>query len=390
MNYHLLLLLILGLLASACKKYNPANDKIYPVPTQNNLQSDIALKALEDAINNDLDNAVNFYKKSLIHFSKNEDSLATIYIREALSLDSTQADYWLLQSKLYYRAGFSKIALSSLQKTDLNAKNNLKDLIYIGELFYKQKNYDEALGFLNKSLTIKPLAEAYYWKARIAIARRDSSQAITQLHKVLDQRSVLAEAYNSFAELYLSYDMNKRALSYADSGLAINPDLPLLNYHKAEAFRKRLYYDDSARVYYQKAYELNDSLYLVSYQLGKYEVRDNNFKLAEKYFENTLKYDNTNPQLHYYLGLCYRKLGKKSAAVDQLEIAIEKNPDNYLAKELYWQIKNEILHARMLAREDSIRRAYYQRLAEQEEKRKKELEELRKKQQELYQQQQQQ
>lgn len=370
-------LYVLGLLIFliACKRYDPINDKIYAIPSPDNLHSEVALKALEDAIRSNPKNAGNYYKKSLYFHQLGKDSLALSSIQEALGLDSTQLNYFGLLARIYHHLGQTKLALKALQKTNFNQGNDLESWIFAGELSYREKNYDEALKLLNKALKVKPLSRAYYWKAQIEIARGDSSQAIANLREVIHLKTDRVEAYNSLAELYLSYDLNQRAARYADSGLAIRPQHALLNFHKAESFRRRLYFEDSARFYYQKSFQINDSIYMAGYYLGKYALEKYQYEKAEEYFEHILKLRPDLAQAHYYLGVCYRRLGKKTQSVAELEVAIEQDPANFQAKELYWQIKNEILQARLLAREDSIRRAYYQKLAEQEAQRKKELEE---------------
>ena len=365
-NFYLVIFLFA---LTACNKYNPVNDKIYGIPSKNNMLSESSLKSLEDVIKAFPDNPENFYKKALFHLKKNEDTLALASIKKALSLDSLNAKYYYILSKSQHRLRQTDLAMAAINKAGKQEDNNFEILILSGELSYLQKDFDNAIKYLNKALMISTSdARPYYWKANVEIARSDSASAIRNLNLALQKKPDYVDVYNSFAELYNKFEMYKTSVQFADKGLKINPRHDLLNFNKAEAFRRRVYFDDSAKVYYQKAYELNPELYLASYYLGRYAFDRAAFKEATKYFESSLKYKPEFSKSNYYLGICYRYAGKKEDALKKFEKTMKLEPTNLSAREFYWSVKNDIDQEKFLAREDSIRRAYYKMLEEQRKK----------------------
>lgn len=385
-NFHLLLfcLAFVPLLIS-CDRYNPVNDRINPPPESKNFLSSASFRALEDAIKEYPDAPENYYKLARLYFLNQNDSLATLRIKEAMKLDSTQDKYRFLYAQVLYQQDKKEDALAQVSRTLNPNAPHLDKLFLAARLYYDLKDYDNATRLLNRALKIDDKnPEFYLWKGKVAVARRDSASAFLNLKKALSLKPKFAEVYNSFTELYTKYELFSSANNAANTGLKIKPDYAELYFHKGEAFRRRIYFDDSAKVAYKKAFELDKNQYRAAYQLGKYAYEKGQCEQAKYYLEHALKYQDNLDKANYYLGVCYRRSGDKEKALLWLAISLKQEPNYFPASDLYWGIKNEIAQAKMLAREDSLRRAYYKQLEEQREllreqqrQRQKELEQQR-------------
>lgn len=370
--YHLRLLLscllAVGLLC-ACDRYNPVNEEINQAPPYQNLLNQTSLTALQDALKAYPEIPENYYKIARILYQKQSDSLASQHIQEAIKLDSNQQKYRLLYAQILYQQDRKMEADEQIQRVLSTNEIDFVKLFLAAKVKFDLKDYDNALKLLNNALQIDDKnPEIYYWKGKIGVARRDSTQALANLRKALSLRPKFAEVFASLTELYSKYELYSTANRFANRGIQLDPNYAPLYFHKAEAFRLRVYFDDSAKVAYQKAFELDKGLYLAAYHLGKYAFNEGKCSQAKQYLEHALRYENDLDKANYYLGVCYRRAGDKETALRLLALSIKQNPNYLPANDLYWGIKNEIAQAKMIAREDSLRRAYYKQLEEQRKK----------------------
>ncbi len=360
----------------SCDRYNPVNDRIYQVPPPDNIRSPLSIEALDDAIENYPQEPENYYKKALLLQQEGKAVLALEQIKKALSVDSLSAKdkYHFLAAQIYHHLEQYAQASEQIQKIYSESPLNLEAVILSGELYYRSKSYEKATNYLNQALSLTQTdPRVYYWKAKTALSQGDSTQAVVNLKKALRLKSDYVAVYNTFSELYYQYELYQRAIKYADLGLGFAPENSLLNFNKARAFRKRLFYKDSTLFYYRKAFEGAPKLTEAGYYLGKNAFDNQNYKEAQAYLQSTLDQEPENAAAHYYLGVTYRRLGKRTLALETLEKAIDLDPNHYQAREVYRSIENEIRLAEQLAYEDSLRKAYYRKLTEERLQREEEM-----------------
>jgi|GEM_PF-2346966 len=359
--------ILLSIAWMSCDRYNPVNEEINELPKTKNYLSATSFQALEDAIKEYPNAPENYYQLARLHHFNQNDSLANFRIKEAMKLDSNQVKYRYLYSQILYKQDKKEESLNQLLRiSGANTPPSIEQLFLAARLYYDLKDYDNATKYLNRALKIdNKNPDFYLWKGKVAVARRDSSNALDNLRQALALKPNFAEAYNSLTELYTKYELYISANRFANIGLKYKPDYAELYFHKAEAFRKRVYFDDSAKIAYQKAFELDKNQYKAAYYLGKFAYEKGQCEQVKTYLEHALKYQKELDKAHYYLGVCYRRSGNKDTALKWLALELKQNPNYFPASDLYWGIKNEIAQAKIIAREDSLRRAYYKQLEEQ-------------------------
>lgn len=366
---HLLWICLSGCLVYSCDRYNPVNDKIYPIPELSALFSESSLDLLDNARKNDPNNPEILYKIALFFHKKKEDSIALSPINRAVRLDSTQEKFFFLQARIYYSLDSLDRALSAVRQINTRENESLETLLLTGELYFLKKDYDNAIRFFNRALQLARFeSRAYYWKGRIAAVRFDSTNALQNYRFALRLRPDYVEVYNSLSELYFRYEMYNTSIKFANRGLQYQPNHDLLNFNKAEAYRMKLYADDSAKVFYEKAYLANPRLYQASYRLGRYAFDKAFYKESLTYFESALKHNPDYAYAWFYIGLIYQGQYKYEKSLEAYDKCIKLDPKNLEARDRYWYVRNKLLQERMLAKEDSIRRAYYEKLKQQREK----------------------
>jgi tetratricopeptide (TPR) repeat protein len=349
----------------SCDRYNPSNDQIQQIPTPQNLQNEAVFQALKDATNNYPENPNAHYQMALYYLRTKKDTLALESIQKALKKDSTQNNYFITLAEIYRNTNQNAKALKAIQKLKNIDENYVELLLLAGELHYKQKEYDQATKELNRVLKItQKNAKAYFWKANVEIARLDSGNALKNLALALKYQPEYPEVYNSYAELFNKFEAYNTAILYANKGIKLNPQSSALYFSKAESFRLKRFSEDSANFYYLKAFQYNNQSWFSAFQIGKYAYNKWILKDSKKYFEIADKIQKNYPSTKYYLGITYYGLGKKEDAIKELDKCLKLEPNNLIASEWYWRIKNEVYQEKQFRINDSIQRAFYKKQLE--------------------------
>lgn len=352
-----LLLLSFLFLLTACNRYNPEQDNIPDIPRPEQAYSNEAMRLAIRMVEQYPDEPLYQYKKGLLHLKRQEWREATELFNKALAYDSLNTTYRFALAKAYHAQEEYKKALQTLQRVLPKLDDSYEALLLAGELFYTQKEYDNATKNLNKALKITPYeAEVYYWKGTVALARLDTANAIRNLNLALARKPQYALAYNAFAEMYNRYELPDMAIFYANKGLQYQKQIPILYFTKAEAFRMKRFFEDSAKANYDQAYRLNRKLYMAAFYLGKYAYEAGKYDEAKRYLDAVVRQEPTIAYAHYYLGMCLYISGNKAEALKKMGLAMQHDNRLIAANDMYWAINRELQQERYYRYEDSIRR----------------------------------
>ncbi len=347
---------VLSCLFLGCDRYRPSHEEIPDVPSQAQSYSLESLRLVERMIEQYPNEPAYKYKKGLMLSEKKDWIGAIDALKQALRYDSLNPRYRIALSKAHHAQGDYKFALQMIHKILPKLDNDFQALLLAGELFCRNKDYDNAVKHLNKALRLTPHeADVYYWKGVVALTRLDTAVAIRNLNQTLKLKPKHALAYNAFAEMYNRYEIYTIAIDFANKGLAYEA-LPELYFTKAEAFRLRRFAEDSARANYQKVYALNRKFYWASYHLGKYAYDIGKFEEAKKYFESALREESNLAYANYYLGMCLRFRGERESALKKFALAMKQDSKLFVASEAYWALSTELQQDRYARYEDSLRR----------------------------------
>lgn len=355
---------IITVLFGSCNRYIGQNDTIQNIPPTNNLTAKVILEALEEIEEDYPEDAEVFFKKAWLYFEREEDTLALETIQKAISLDSTQGQYYDLLGRIYRHQSQIDFSLEASLKAKELGLSEIELSLFISELLIQKKNFTEAGKYLNEvEKIISKDARIHYLRGNIAMQKYDTATAFRELDKALKIRPDYAEVYSSLAEIYITYEQYYLAMSTLNKGLRIAPKYYYLNYNKAVILQARNELD-SAKYYFEQSYKANPNEYLSSLNLGVLNFKLGNYEDAEKYLKHTLQLKEEQSEAHYYLGICYTNRNDNKVALNYFERALELDPENYSASDYYWSTKGKIELARMQEVQDSLLQVYYKRQQE--------------------------
>jgi type IV pilus assembly protein PilF len=223
-----------------------------------------------------------------------------------------------------------------MQKKQAKASRNL------GEAYYRQKNYPEALGEFLKSETIYPgdpflqndLGLTY-------MAMKQMDFAVKHFKKAIEIKPDYAPAINNLGTAYLDKKEWDNAIRYfkevTENLLYATPHFPLSNMGWAY-YNKKEY--ALAEKFYLKALEIDPKFINALAGLGKTYIAMGRGSEAVATLEKAVKDYPRLGQLYLELARAYTVSGEYEKALDAYEKAVEFSPDSALAREAEAEAQN--------------------------------------------------
>jgi tetratricopeptide (TPR) repeat protein len=182
----------------------------------------------------------------------------------------------------------------SLLKNQVNRDPLDPDVhFFLGEAYYKIKNYDWALSEFKKVETFN---------------RTD--------YKHLNEKKL----HERLADLYLRYNKTTEAQKSLLSILEIAPNDYKTLIKIGDIFFKRGLFDN-ALTYYQKALTAHSNGALALFKCGEVLYHKKDYSQALGYLQGAVKNDSTLIKSNYYLGMIYKSTNNLSKAVAEFEVA---------------------------------------------------------------------
>jgi tetratricopeptide (TPR) repeat protein len=212
-----------------------------------------------------------------------------------------------------------------LEKQIKDKPDDVRNYLYLSEVYTKSGNRDKAIEVLNKAKGLDPA------NALIRLALADNYRAINQFENTFIELKVAFEDPNlnidEKVRIVLSFfpmfsDMKARA--YANELASI-----MIKVHSNEAKAFAVYGDvlfqekkyNEARDSYKKALKLNDQIYQIWEQLLHIEVGQGDFQQAILDGEESLTVFPNQAELYLYTGIAYAQTKKHEKAVSYLKNA---------------------------------------------------------------------
>lgn len=203
-------------------------------------------------------------------------------------------DIYALLARVYFDMKEFEKAQDMAMKAFNIDKNNVMALLVLGDVEYRNKNYETALKYYNRaSSKDKQLPMAQVKSAVTYKALKQEQKSKDILSKVLKTHSDCAEAY-----YYMALYDKDREIPYLKKSLAIN-----ITYKDA--------WIDMARV----------------------EIERQNLRLAKKYLAIAKYIDENDFRYYYYQGVISKSEGFDGDAKSNFQKSLMLNPDFDLAKE---------------------------------------------------------
>ncbi|HOQ38158.1 MAG TPA: stalk domain-containing protein [Acetivibrio sp.] len=189
-----------------------------------------------------------------------------------------------------------------------------------------EENYDLALDYCNKAISISPKPEYYTLKASIYEYQDKYDEVLNVLDELISISSDYGMAYIEKANIYLKLKKTDEMLKCLDEGIAANPNYITLYLHKAQYFVEIKKNTDAVECYKLGIKNNPNNLHLhvlLSYQLLGLGKDREAFDCLNKIIEI-----NPNTDLAYYnLACLYSKEGNVEKSLQNLKKAVHLSPN---------------------------------------------------------------
>lgn len=228
------------------------------------------------------------------YYLENDSSKAIRTLQSSLALSKRkyqQEMIYSLMSEIYLTLDEYEKAGDTAKKAHRLDSSDVKALITLGDLSYKNQNYKQAL--------------KYYKSA--------SAHDKTAYKPLVNE----AKTYQKLNELEKAEDLYKKVLkTHSDSYEAY--------------YNVAMMQDENSQdriVYLKKAIAVNLQYKEAWLELAKIEISRENFDIAQKYLSNAYYIDENDFRYYYYQGLLYKGLGETTKAIYNFKKCLKLNPN---------------------------------------------------------------
>lgn len=185
----------------------------------------------------------------------------------------------------FHQAGKLPEAEDLYQKILIDCSDNVDALNLLGLLKLQNKQFDEAIFYIEKAVTLRPCAYFYESLGRAYFGFGLLNDAINSYKKALEFKS---DDFEILFNLALVYKINKQfdlAIETYQSALLCSPNNPDVYFNMANAYENK---NDtiSALKYYEKALEYGVKDDNINYFLGVSYLKVKDFKKGWQYYED--------------------------------------------------------------------------------------------------------
>ena len=322
----------LALLWAACNDPKPTPAQL---AAQAAAQEDPALAQLNALLEKDPQNDSLLYVRSQHYWEADVFDLALRDISEAMRLDSMRPAYYHLMADIYLdysRPNDSKRAIDIMTAAGKKFPERIPTLLKLTEFHLILQQHSMALYTLDRILKVDPQnADAFFMAGRVALDKRDTTNAIRSL-----QKSVQADASNADAWYFLGRILSDRnnpvAVQYYDNAFRVDS-----NFFEALEFKGAFY---KRRGDYPKAFEIYRNLirrnpdYTYAYfDMGMMYLDIDSLTKAHDNFDIAIKTAPLFVKAYYYRGVANELQGKTDQALADYVQANKMSPNYPEAKE---------------------------------------------------------
>ena len=253
--------------------------------------------------------------------------------KEAVSIDSTIAENWLVYGKMSFAVDHFYSAQEAYKRClEINPKN-ADCIAQLAEFYLLRKDYAKAIEYANKSLRIDQyLYRPYFIKGWAYMEGGDSAKAASSYRTAVELNPEFYEGYIMLGNMYYKAN-HPLAEEYFKTALSIKPESLEALYFLATFYQQQ---DSTALAMqtYDEILRIDSTFFNAYYNKGFILLtQTSEFDSAAYYFEKSVLYNPRSSNAYYNLGLAQEEQGKINAAKMAYQKALDLDASNTLAKE---------------------------------------------------------
>lgn len=254
-------------------------------------------------------------------------SAIVAYIR-AIDLNPAKAVFFENRGLAYsYLGELDNCERDYLQSLKLNENDAI--LNKLGILYYRRKDYVNAIQYYEKAIALHDSDPVYYENLGLAYEEsRKEDEAVAAYERAMELEKVKGTYANRLGIFYYSRGNGERAIEYYRMALEREPDRGVYLGNMGLAL-EQLHRDDEAGQYYAKALSLDGNDALAKSRLAVINMRRGIFDdTIYHQLTGVLQSDPNNLRYLEYLGHYYERTGQSRLALQIYERALSIDPDD--------------------------------------------------------------
>lgn len=290
-----------------------------------------------------------YFDKANALVRQNKIQEATAVYTEMESRFGLSEDLVNARQRLFLQSGKSEMVIADLEKKLTDNPADIRNYVYLGELYAKAGDKDKALKVLKRALAAEPsnplvrlsLADLYRSNGKPDEAFIQLKEAFAAQDLPVDQK---VRILLSFFPMFADVRMREQADELSGILVKTNSDDP-----KAYALRGDVLFQlqkyGQARAAYQQALKLNDQVYLIWEQLLRIDVTESDFKQAIDDGETALSIFPNQAPLYLYTGIAYAQVKKYDKAISYLKNAASLEVEDKNIQSQVYASLGDVYHA---------------------------------------------
>lgn len=279
------------------------------------------LKTLKKCVAHGFQDELIYGGMALAAYNMKKYHKALEYVNQALIFNKDTAANNFMKCQILTDMDKTEAALESCMKA-IEANSGVSEFYTrCSYLYTNLKDYNKALKYANIAIAVNPDdSYAYYLKGFILSRFGQYTPAIEAFQRVIKMDPTAPENFEDICECYALVENYKKLLEYANTGLMLNKDNPVLIYYKAQALTM-LGEPKKAVVLYKKLLAIdsaNASNYVAAaYCYSQLEM----WHECLEYSNQAIMLDRSNAEAFYLKGCAFQNLGKAAEAKKMFEKA---------------------------------------------------------------------
>lgn len=235
----------------------------------------------------------------------------------------------LLEEAIIFHKKGELIKAENLYKLILkDSKNNFEVTHLIGIIKIQLKQFEEAIGWLNKAILINSNNHSAFNNLGVCYKEiKNYTEASNNFKTAININPNYAEAYNNLAIVSRSLEKYDDAIKNYKKAVQIKPDYAEA-YNNLGLLLLKLKDLDGAKKNLEQAIKLKPDYAEAHNSLGLLLIKLKDLNIAKKYIEQAIKLRPGYAEAYSNLGILYNDLGELKKAEEILEYAIKLNPNS--------------------------------------------------------------
>jgi tetratricopeptide (TPR) repeat protein len=272
------------------------------------------LKVINDKLIKDPENPALYAERALINNARGVLPAAINDMKQAVSLDSTNQDYYLLLGDFAFRGLQVKESVDAFRKCIAINPSNKEANLKFAELNLYLKAYPDALKYANDALKLdERQAKPYFIKGFVYKEMKDTARAISSFQTVVEIDPEHYEAYLELGRIFAERG-NPLAVQYYDNALRVRPTSTEALYNRG-LFLQQAGRLDQAEQDYQTILKIDKQYADAYFNLGYISlIYRNESEKSIGFFTDAIRLNQDYVEAYYNRGMAFKQTGNNEAA----------------------------------------------------------------------------